>query len=173
MTRRSTIPRPGFEFLVRAVAPDPGVNKVLIGATFIDAYHVTAPTSLTAEDFARAAFEEPPKWVSHLLALRNAAVAPFGLKTGREAGDRREWIGIFPVESKTANRIVLGFDDKHLDFRVVVDVALTDGGCGVTATTLVREHNLLGRLYLTTILPFHRAIVPALLKRAAREARAR
>ncbi len=142
----------------------------LAGATFIDAYQVEAPFPLSAEDFARAAFEEPPAWVTHLLALRNAVVMPFGLKTGREAGDRREWIGIFPVETMTPDRIVLGFDDKHLDFRVVIDVAPRGDGCEVTATTLVREHNFLGRLYLTTILPFHRAIVPALLRRAAQEA---
>ena len=145
----------------------------LAGATFIDAYQVEAPFPLSAEAFARAAFEEPPAWVTHLLALRNAVVMPFGLKTGREAGDRREWIGIFPVETMTKDRIVLGFDDKHLDFRVVVDVAGKGDGCEVTATTLVREHNFLGRLDLTTILPFLRAIVPALLRRAAQEAVAR
>lgn len=144
----------------------------LAGATFIDAYQVAAPLPLSAEDFARAAFEEPPRWVSHLLALRNAVVMPLGLKTGHEIGDAREWIGIFPVETMTRDRIVLGFNDKHLDFRVVVDVAPRGDGCEVTATTLVREHNFLGRLYLTTILPFHRAIVPVLLRRAAQEAKA-
>lgn len=161
---------PGSEFIVRAVAPEPSVKPHLAGATFIDAYQVAAPIPLSAEDFARAAFEEPPGWVTHLLALRNAVVMPLGLKTGREVGDAREWIGIFPVEAKTPDRIVLGFDDKHLDFRVVVDVARKGDGCDVTATTLVREHNFLGRLYLTTILPFHRAIVPVLLRRAAQEA---
>jgi len=149
------------------------VEPHLAGATFIDAYQVEAPLPSSAETFARAAFEDLPKWISHLLALRNAVVMPFGLKTGREAGDRREWIGIFPVETMTKDRIVLGFDDKHLDFRVVVDVARKGDGCEVTATTLVHEHNFLGRFYLTTILPFHRAIVPALLKRAAQEAVAR
>ena len=142
----------------------------LAGATFIDAYQVEAPFPFSAETFARAAFEEPPAWVTHLLTLRNTVVMPFGLKTGREAGDRREWIGIFPVETMTPDRIVLGFDDKHLDFRVVVYVARKGDGCEVTATTLVREHNFLGRFYLTAILPFHKAIVPALLKRAAQEA---
>lgn len=164
---------PGSEFRVRAVAPEPSVEPHLAGATFIDAYQVEAPLRLSAETFARAAFEEPPAWVTHLLALRNAVVMPFGLKTGREAGDRREWIGIFPVETMTKDRIVLGFDDKHLDFRVVIDVASRGDGCEVRATTLVREHNFLGRLYLTTILPFHRAIAPALLRRAAQEAAAR
>ena len=158
---------PGFKFLVRAVAPDPSVKPHLAGATFIDAYQVEAHVPLSAEAFARAAFEKPPAWISSLLALRNAVVAPLGLKTAREAGDPSEWIGIFPVEMTTPDRIVLGFDDKHLDFRVVIDVARKDEGCEVTATTLVREHNLLGRIYLTTILPFHKAIVPALLKRTA------
>lgn len=161
---------PPSEFRIRAVAPEPSVINHLTDATFIDAYQVVAPTPLSAENFARAAFEKPPTWISHLLALRNAAVAVFGLKTGREAGDPRDWIGIFPVEAMTPDRIVLGFDDKHLDFRVVVDVARKDNGCEITATTLVREHNLFGRIYLTTILPFHRAIVPVLLRRAAREA---
>jgi hypothetical protein len=33
----------------------------------------------------------------------------------------------------------------------------------VTATTLVRTHNRLGRLYLTSILPFHRLITKSML----------
>lgn len=163
---------PGSDVRVRAVVPESSVRHHLAGATFIDAYKIEVPVPLSAETFARAAFEEPPAWVSRLLALRNAVVAPFGLKTGREAGDSRDWIGIFPVEAMTPERIVLGFDDKHLNFRVVVDVAQKGEGCEVTATTLVREHNLLGRLYLATILPFHKAIVPALLRRTAREGRA-
>jgi hypothetical protein len=37
----------------------------------------------------------------------------------------------------------------------------------VTATTLVLTHNLLGRVYLAIILPFHRLIVPAMLRQVA------
>lgn len=34
----------------------------------------------------------------------------------------------------------------------------------VTATTPVMTHNLPGRVYLATIMPFHRIIVPAMLR---------
>ena len=34
----------------------------------------------------------------------------------------RDIIGIFPVVSETPERLVAGFNDKHLDFRVVVDI---------------------------------------------------
>ena len=37
----------------------------------------------------------------------------------------------------------------------------------MTATTLVRTHNFLGRAYLAIILPFHRLVVRALLRQVA------
>ena len=60
-----------------------------------------------------------------------------------------------------------GFNDKHLDFRLVVDVAAAGATRNVTATTLVLTHNWLGRAYLALILPFHRLIVPAMLRKVA------
>jgi hypothetical protein len=93
--------------------------------------------------------------------LRNLAVTPFGLKRGAPTGAER--IGIFPVVSASPDRVVMGFDDVHLDFRVVVDVAPEGSRRQVTATTFVRTRNRLGRLYLAAVKPFHRAIVPAML----------
>jgi len=63
--------------------------------------------------------------------------------------------------------LVAGLDDAHLDFRLVVDVAGTGAERRVTATTLVLTHNLLGRAYLAVILPFHRLIVPSMLRKIA------
>ena len=37
-------------------------------------------------------------------------------------------------------------------------------GQQVTATTLVKTHNWLGRTYLAIILPFHRLVVRAMLR---------
>jgi hypothetical protein len=76
-------------------------------------------------------------------------------------------IGIFPVVSETPNLLVVGLNDKHLDFRLVVDVATSGGARNVTATTLVKTHNQLGRTYLAIILPFHRLIVRTLLRQFA------
>ena len=99
------------------------------------------------------------------MTLRNILVAPFGLKTsGASATTPRDMIGIFPVISQTPERLVAGFNDSHLDFRVVVDVATHGAGQQVTATTLVKTHNWLGRTYLAIILPFHRLVVRAMLR---------
>jgi hypothetical protein len=76
-------------------------------------------------------------------------------------------IGIFPILSQAPDRLVAGFDDRHLDFRVVVDVAPSGPGQQVTATTLVLTHNMLGRIYLAIIKPFHRLVVAAMLRQVA------
>jgi hypothetical protein len=79
---------------------------------------------------------------------------------------RLERIGLFPVISSTPERVVLGFNDSHLDFRLVIDVAtLGELRRQVIVTTLVQTHNWLGRTYLAIVMPFHRRIVPAMLAR--------
>ena len=63
---------------------------------------------------------------------------------------------------------MLGFDDKHLNFRIIVDVKALDGKRRrVTATTLVHRNNLFGRVYLATVMPFHKLIVPTMLARVS------
>jgi Protein of unknown function (DUF2867) len=154
---------------VRAAKPASGIGEILAGAHFIDAYRVVvADDRLDALQATRMALGHQPGWVDALLALRNGIVAPLGLKTsGRDAEPALETIGIMPIQSVTPSRVVLGFADRHLDFRVVMDVARADGGSAVTATTLVRLNNLFGRLYLAAITPFHRVIVRTMLKRMA------
>ena len=109
-----------------------------------------------------------PRWIDALVKLRNLIVTPFGLKTsGAGEAAASGMIGIFPIVSETPERLVAGFNDSHLDFRVVVDVAPAGAGQQVTATTLVRTHNRLGRVYLATIMPFHRLVVRAMLRQVA------
>jgi len=156
---------------VVAVRPAPDCREVLIGAHFVDAYRVSvAAGDLDATDAARSILAHPPAWIDALMALRNALVTPFGLKASTGAEDRRGKIGIFPIESATRSRVVLGFDDRHLDFRVVVEVVGAGGASEVTATTVVRLNNRLGRAYLAAILPFHRLIVRSMLSQVARRA---
>ena len=123
--------------------------------------------TLDARQAAQSMFARSPGWINALLRLRNMIVAPLGLKTSGAKEKARETIGLFPVLSETPDRLIAGFNDKHLDFRVVVDVATFPDNQQVTATTLVLTHNLLGRVYLSIILPFHRLIVPAMLRQVA------
>ena len=154
--------------MVDEVTPSVEAGTVLAGAQFTDAFRVAInDTSLDARRAAQCMFERQPPWIEALLRLRNILVTPFGLKTSGESEPAPYGIiGLFPVLSETPDRLVAGFNDSHLDFRVVVDVAPCDRGQQITATTLVLTHNLLGRLYLAIILPFHRLIVRALLQRA-------
>jgi Protein of unknown function (DUF2867) len=151
---------------IREIKPDADPGPWLAGAQFVDAYRIDfGGGGLDAREAATRMFARPPHWINALVNLRNLAVAPFGLKTSG-AGERTAggMIGIFPIVSETPARLVAGFNDSHLDFRVLVDVAPAGAGQQVTATTLVRTHNWLGRTYLALIMPFHRLVVRSLLR---------
>ena len=81
------------------------------------------PENLSAEPAAIRVFRGCRRGSAGLMALRNCLVAPLGLKTGvsgqAASGDR---IGFFPVISEMPELVVLDLDDKHLDFRIAVDV---------------------------------------------------
>jgi hypothetical protein len=152
---------------VREVDPNVDTAALLAGAQFVDAYSVAIDNgSLDARQATERMVAHQPRWINTLLTLRNLLVSPFGLKTSAPRGTG-DIIGILPVVSQTPDRLVAGFNDSHLDFRFVVDIAAADSGRRVTATTLVLTHNWLGRVYLATILPFHRLIVRTMLRQVA------
>jgi len=154
---------------VREVAPTVDTNALLAGAQFADAFCIEiGDRDLDARAAAERMMARQPHWAEALLSLRNFLVAPLGLKTsGANPQVPRDMIGIFPVVSETSDRLIAGFNDRHLDFRVVVDVTAPGEARQVTATTVVKTHNWLGRTYLAVIMPFHRLIVPALLRQVA------
>lgn len=153
---------------VREIAPGTDCGTLLVGAQFADAYRVVVDGSaVSARRAAEKIFAPGPWWAKTLLALRNILVRPFGLKTSAEGEPAPSgMVGMFPVVSETSDRLVAGLNDNHLDFRVVVDVAPCDCGQEITATTLVKTHNWLGRIYLAIVLLFHRLIVRNMLQRA-------
>ena len=151
------------------ITPAVDTHPLLAGAQFADAFRIdVADRNLDAKQAAERMMARQPRWAEALVKLRNMLVAPFGLKTsGASATAPREMIGIFPILSETPDRLIAGFNDSHLDFRVVVDVATSDTARSVTLTTLVLTHNWFGRTYLAIIMPFHRLIAPALLRQVA------
>ena len=154
---------------VQEVTPSVDPEQMLAGAQFVDAYRIAVEgTALDARTAAIKMFARAPRWVEALVNLRNLIVAPFGLKTsGDGEPSTGGMIGLFPVLSETPERLVAGFNDSHLDFRVVVDVASAGNGQQVTTTTLVLTHNWFGRIYLTAIMPFHRLVARAMLRQVA------
>lgn len=152
--------------IVEEVEPDKA-QSILPGANFADAWAVSGlQEGADAQTVTAQVFDRAPNWIKSLLNLRNLIVAPLGLKTQVADGHYRLGSFAFPVISSAYDRVVLGFDDRHLDFRIVIQSEPENKNGKVTTATYVRTHNLAGRLYLGVVKPFHRRIVPAMMKRA-------
>ncbi|MDN5002919.1 DUF2867 domain-containing protein [Bradyrhizobium sp. GCM10027634] len=150
---------------VREIPPDVDAGAVLAGAQFIDAFQAEIGAApLTAREACTRMVLHGPRWVDALTRLRNILVTPLGLKTsGEGAYAPGGLIGLFPVLSETPERLIAGFDDSHLNFRIVVDVAGEARLRHVTLTTLVKTNNLLGRTYLALITPFHKLVARSMM----------
>jgi hypothetical protein len=159
--------------IVREVTPEVDANAWLAGAQFMDAYRVEiGGANLDARQACTKMVLDGPRWIDALVHLRNILVTPFGLKTsGEGAPAPGGLIGLFPVISETPERLVAGFNDHHLDFRIVIDVTGEATKQQVTTTTLVKTNNLLGRIYLTLILPFHKLVARSMMERLAEQDR--
>ncbi|MEJ8310879.1 DUF2867 domain-containing protein [Agrobacterium larrymoorei] len=146
------------------------LSGILPGAGWRDCFEGTVGDDPSHSlDVARRLLNHPPAWISGLMALRNGIVSVFGLKTVALAAG--ESAGGFPVVSCWSERTVVGFDDRHLDFRIVVDLEERAVGRVLRVTTLVRRKNLFGRIYLFAVGPFHRRIVPAMMRPFCRDVR--
>ncbi|WP_106744761.1 DUF2867 domain-containing protein [Yoonia maritima] len=122
---------------------------------FIDGYAVQSP--LSPQQAAKIGFSMP-SWANALLALRNTIVKPLGLKT--ESSDTGDG-AIFPVQFEDENERIIGTDDSHLNFRI--SVMRQDGM--IHMATWVHRNNLVGRIYLAIVMPFHILIVRDAMRR--------
>ncbi|MEW4336851.1 DUF2867 domain-containing protein [Chromobacterium vaccinii] len=122
-----------------------------------------------AAGLLRAFSSGMPPWARALMRLRDRLVSPLGLKTAQTASSSVEpfhvgqQLGVFRVLHLGERDAVLGEDDRHLDFRVVLQCQAGH----LHVSTLVRPHNWLGRTYLALVTPFHHLIVAASMRRMA------
>lgn len=128
-------------------------------------------------------FTSSPKWIDGLFTIRNKIVGLLGLKTSGNTTDRQkqldnfkcekgEQLGLFKVFDKTDNEVILGEDDRHLNFRVSLLLDKLKGKNeqkNLTITTTVKFNNSFGRLYFLPVRPFHKLIAPTMLKGIIRQ----
>ena len=156
---------------VRSVPVPPELRAAagLSRPDFADAF--AAPLPPGAPDDVAAWHEallrsSAPAWLHALMRARGVLARLLRLHTADLAG-----AGPFQVVSRTADLVVAGADDRHLDFRVVLQVVpAAHGGRELLVVTVVQRHNAVGRAYFALVSPFHRRVVPALLRRALRSA---
>jgi len=147
---------------------------------YIDSFEYTIedPTNqVDSLSVCRAFFSTTPSWVAWLFELRNQIVQFIGLKTGEKVEDRAtklaqfegnpgDRLGLFEVfQHAPPGEMIIGENDAHLDFRVSLLVTPVAGfKKQITITTTVKYNNLLGRIYFFFVRPFHRLIIPQMLK---------
>jgi hypothetical protein len=158
-----------------AVPVNSQISQHLDKAHFFDAFQFTlAPCKRTALEIYLDVIAKSPGWISFLMALRNRAAPVFGIKNlgslnpihscikseQYRVGDR---VGIFTIHSMTDHEVILMDSDRHLDAKISICKALQGTENAVTVSTVVHVHNLLGRVSLLFVVPFHKQIVPSML----------
>ena len=157
-------------------------DSFVAAAGFRDSYRTAlSDASLATFDLFFAIFGFHPWWMKALLIARHWLVSLFGWSTPtvREVlqvrratkyavGDK---IGVWPIFAISEGELVVGRDNRHLDFRLSIFKEPTPTAPRVVVSTVCLVHNAAGRLYLKLIVPVHRWGVRQLLKRAAQSGR--
>jgi hypothetical protein len=173
--------------VVKSSLPDHSILKQS-GNTydFVDSYQSSfydKEQTIGAAQIGKLFFTSGPKWIERLFTVRNRIVGVLGLKTAGKISDRQqqldnfkcepgEQLGLFKVFGKTEHEVILGEDDKHLNFRISLFLdgqPALSGERTLTITTTVQFNNAFGRLYFLPVRPFHKRIVPTMLKGIIRQ----
>src|SRR5690349_3838293 len=98
---------------VRRTAPPAAsvVGHWYENASLLDSYSIDlgALEQSSMRELARRTLVDPPAWQKALIALRDAMVTPFGIKTSdrvRTSPDGHERVGFFPVHWEGRDEIV-------------------------------------------------------------------
>jgi hypothetical protein len=163
--------------IIQAVAVPSGnlAMQALSSIDFIDAFKCQIPNgrSQQIDAVTRAIFSTMPTWVMKLLDLRNTLVRPLGLNTSIDPNlvDTHQGrlepgvtVGVFKVIERQDDEILLGEDDRHLNFRTSVQLERKEEKCWVIVSTVVQFNNWLGHAYFVPVRPIHKIIVPAMMR---------
>ncbi|MDD5283472.1 MAG: DUF2867 domain-containing protein [Bacteroidales bacterium] len=149
---------------------------------YIDSYmgqYLTNSHDYTITDIGELFFNSGPKWADFLMSIRDKIVGLFGLKTASTISEEErnhvvlkfeegEQLNIFKLYSKSESELIMGDDDKHLNFRVSLLLDSTDVDSKkkkILITTVVTYRNWLGKIYFIPVKPFHTLIVKETMKR--------
>lgn len=138
-----------------------------------DTFSVNCPAGTSATDVLLGFFSSTPRIVRLLMAIRNRMVSIIGLKTQRAIGhldaamlEVGNHVGFFEIGSITQQSALVGTDDSHLNFRVRLNIQADVLSCA----TQVQFNNAMGRIYFFFVKPFHRRIVPLMLRSCVQHA---
>lgn len=151
--------------------------QLLAAAWFHDSYRTALRRrDASAAEIFQAVFGHSPLWVKWVLVVRNRIASWCGLdaptvaeimqprfKSAYAVGDK---IGPWPIFALSDTELVAGRNNKHLDFRVSVLRESEGAHARAVVTTICVVHNVVGKVYLFFVIPFHRWGVRHLILRA-------
>jgi len=155
--------------------PGSRLRDALSPIDYLESFAVDADAlDRTIVEIYAALLGRPPAIFKHALVLRSLVVKPLGLRgVGYRDLDRAidtartyapgDKLGRWTIFAQTADELVTGEDDAHLNFRV--SVLREPDAKRIVLSTSVQTRNALGRAYLATILPAHRLGIGYLLRR--------
>jgi hypothetical protein len=146
--------------------------KILSRVDYSDVFSEALPGECEIQDVLRGFFLSTPLFVRVMMRIRNFLLARVGLKstsTPTKLNVKRfkegDQIGVFNIGVITPTYALMGADDRHLDFRVRLEIKDRTLVC----STEVQFKMNLGRIYFFVVKPFHRIVVPAMLKAMIRD----
>ena len=143
------------------------VTSAFTDIDYCDAYKIEIPQNMDVSIFVKKMFYPTPSWVSFLLYVRDSIMALFGLKSSKLNkfdGKNVAFLpgckyGFFEIIEVFADEIIMGKNDKHLDYRFSAKVYDENGKRFVVVATIVHYNNRLGKAYFSVVKYFHKFIV--------------
>lgn len=153
------------------------LERLIHDADYVEEKEIVANTNLA--DFLQGLLSFSPPWLKFLYRVRVGFLALFGHQTGTPdfASGRSirvplrtgESFGMFQVEDSADNAHWIGVaTEAHLSARIaVLRTPSSHDSSTYRVITVVHLHNPVGRIYFTTILPFHHLVVNAMMRSAS------
>lgn len=151
--------------------PDDSLIKEIGYNDFSDCFGMTIErTDINISDVVNCFFTASPGFVTQLMKARDKIARLAGLKTGDDAKREKvtfepgKEIGLFKMYNCNDREAIIGADDKHLNFRVSLYLNPGKTSTEILISTVVFFNNRWGRLYMRVIKPFHKMVVPGIIK---------
>jgi hypothetical protein len=161
--------------LVKKIGNIPACSIILKGfenPDYYDVYSIRKQTEESVDEIATKIFSTSG-WTDSLMKMRDSLVGILGLRTAKDVKinkSTRYELGIravlFTVVDRNEDEIVMGENDKHLNFRTSVYIERNSADTQIYLSTLVKFNNIWGKLYFLPVKPFHRLIIKSSLKKA-------
>lgn len=163
-----------------AISTEELIGQIPQEIHYEDAFAIKMPAEyrIGPVGMMRLFFDSIPNWTKALLAIRESVVGWIGLKTAKGVdmtkelesfkGEEGQAIGLFRVIRIGEEELMVGESDKHLDFWLSFIGTTNEEAFEMKLATAVVFNGWLGRWYFAPVKPLHRLIVPAVLRRMAK-----